>query len=85
MQRSGIRKLWQGPGYELAAAIEALIAAGHDSTAVWKLTPRQISAYQFLAERRRERENANMFGVVNLATNGEPDKMRKQLDEWGDQ
>ena len=49
------------------------------------MTPRQIAAYSFLAERRQERENLHQFSVLNLSQSTEKNKVQAQINEWGDQ
>jgi hypothetical protein len=40
----------------------------------------------FLADRRREREMAQMLAITSMGTNGDGDAIKKQLDAWlGDQ
>jgi len=46
------------------------------------LTPRQIAAYLFLSERRRERENYAALAIAALGASGDGKQIQKQLDEW---
>lgn len=45
------------------------------------MTPRQISAYMFLGERRRERELHEFIAASALATQGGSDLIKKQLND----
>jgi hypothetical protein len=44
-----------------------------------------LAAYGFLAARRREQEMAQLLGVVSLGTNGDGEKVSKQIEQWIDQ
>lgn len=48
------------------------------------MTPRQMSAYIFLAGRRREREMAQALGVASLANSEDGDAISKQIKTWED-
>lgn len=46
------------------------------------MTPRQIAAWSFLANRRREADMSQLLSVMQLAVNGSGDQVKKQQDEW---
>jgi hypothetical protein len=46
------------------------------------LTPRQITAYLFLAERRKERELHSQLAVASLAASGDGKAIKNQLEKW---
>ena len=71
---------FKGAGYDIAKDAEALGAARHPS--VWKLTPRQMSAFLFIQEKRRKREAIEFVGQVRLAMNGEKKDIEKQYQRW---
>jgi hypothetical protein len=48
------------------------------------MTPRTILAYNFLADRRREREMAQLLGLTALAHSGDGDSINKQIKRWED-
>jgi hypothetical protein len=78
------RPIWQGSGYECAAAAEQLVSAGHDLDAVMKYTPRQLQAFLFIASKRRQRELAEMLQISTLAARGEEKAVREQLRALGE-
>lgn len=49
------------------------------------MTPRNIAAYVFLMERRREREMAHALGIAHLAQNGDGKAVEEQMKKWQDQ
>ena len=79
-RKSAIRKGWKGPGYELAEAIESL--GGATNPDVWKLTPRQITAYLFLRSQRKSQELAQTLSVMTLASRGDPKAVEEQIRKW---
>jgi hypothetical protein len=46
------------------------------------MTPRQIASYQFLADRRRERELHTGLAIAALAASGDGKAIKHQLAEW---
>lgn len=46
------------------------------------MTPCNISAFAFLAGRRREREMSQMLSIVALGAQGESDTIKKQIEDW---
>lgn len=48
------------------------------------MTPRMLMAFNFLADRRREREMANLLALTALAHSGDGDAINKQLKRWED-
>ena len=48
------------------------------------MTPRQMSAFLFLANRRRETEMAELLGVVALGAQGTGEAIKKQQEKWND-
>jgi len=77
------RAAWRGAGYELAEAIESLIAAGHPPAAVWQYTPRQMQAFLFIAARRRQREHRELLALHAMAARGEGKDIKKALRDDG--
>ena len=80
-QRSRIRPLYKGTGYEIAASIEGLVAAGHNVNDVWEYTPRQLAAYTFLAVKRQTREAHRQLSILALSQ-AEGKEITKQLESW---
>ena len=70
-----------GAGYELAVAIDALIAAGYPPSDAWAMTPREIAGRLYFAERRRKREAAEQLSLQALAARGEPRALKKQIED----
>jgi hypothetical protein len=77
---------WKGPGYDLAEAAADLIAAGQSEEWVFELTPRQLAAHAFLAERRRIRGLVDGITAATMgarvkkeALEGELKKLEKEL------
>jgi hypothetical protein len=62
-------------------AIDALIAANYPRAEVWAMTPREISASLYFAERRRKREAAEQLALGALAARGEPRVVKKQIED----
>lgn len=54
-----------------------MIAAGHPPEAAWRYTPRQMSAFLFIANRRRRRELKEALAVHRLAAHGSPKDLQK--------
>jgi hypothetical protein len=46
------------------------------------MTPRQIMAYMFLYERRRDRDLYAQLWTTSLGTHGSSEQVQKQLDQW---
>lgn len=46
------------------------------------MTPRQMSAYLFLADRRHERDLTADLSVSTLAASGDTKAINKQMDTW---
>jgi hypothetical protein len=46
-----------------------------------KLTPRAVDTLLFVAERRRKRQFAEMLGLMAMATRGEKDAVKRQLEQ----
>ena len=73
---------WKGPGYDLAEAAEALIAANPCREAeewVFGLTPRQLAAYSFLAERRRIRGLVDGITSATMGARVKKEELEKEL------
>jgi hypothetical protein len=63
---SQIRPLHKGDFYELASVtFEELIASGHRPADVWDYTPRQITAFVFLAEKRQAPANGTLGSPIS--------------------
>jgi hypothetical protein len=45
------------------------------------MTPRQIAATLFFAERRRRRQGAEQLALDALAARGEPRELKKQIED----
>ena len=45
------------------------------------MTPREIAASLYFAERRRKREAAELLTLSALATRGEPRALKKQIED----
>lgn len=45
------------------------------------MTPREIAATLYFAERRRKREAADRLALSALAVRGEPRALKKQIDD----
>ena len=61
----------------LAIAIEELIADGHVDA--MNYTPRQIAAFQVLAERRRRHEHAARIRAIRAAMHGDEKQLKETL------
>ena len=75
------RGRFRDAGHDLAAAVEELIAAGHDPEGVWTYTPRRIAGFLRLAHRRLGREAAQMLSIGALAARGDAREIRRQHKE----
>ena len=75
------RSIGHGAGFELAEAIDALIAANYPRAEVWAMTPREIAGSIYFAERRRKREAAEQLALGALAARGEPRVLKKQIED----
>lgn len=73
------RQPWRGDGYEIAECVEELIKLGHPDP--WKYTPRQMSAFIFLAHKRRQRELSDLMCATRLAQHGEKNDVQKVIRE----
>ena len=73
-----------GTGYEIARAIETLIASGHVAAEAWAMTPRQMAGWLQLAERRRLGEDARMISLMR-ASKAEPRAFRKLVEKLRDE
>lgn len=49
---------------------------------MWAYTPRQMSAFLVLANKRRMRQAAEALGLHTMAARGEPGAIKKQLKDW---
>jgi hypothetical protein len=58
-----------------------LIAANYTRAEVWAMTPREIAASLYFAERRRRREAAEQLALAVLAARGEPRALKKQIED----
>jgi hypothetical protein len=58
-----------------------LIAANYPRAEVWAMTPREIAASLYLAERRRKRQAAEQLALSSLAARGDARALRKQINE----
>jgi len=54
---------------------------GHSVESVWGYTPRQIIAYQALAERRTRHESANEIALLALGSRGDPAELKRKVRE----
>jgi hypothetical protein len=80
---SQIRPLHKGDFYELASGVEELIASGHRPADVWDYTPRQITAFVFLADKRRTRERHSRLADMLAAFNpGDGRELKTQFERW---
>jgi hypothetical protein len=61
-----------------------LIAAGHSPRDVMEYTPRQIQAFEFIAERRQKGDLAWTLVLGVLAARGDEKAIRGQLKEFDD-
>jgi len=59
-----------GSGYEIARAIEGLVATGHRPADAWKMTPRQMAGWLQLAQHRKLGEQAQLLSLLR-ASQGE--------------
>ncbi len=75
------RSIRYGAGFDVAAAIDALIGANYPPADVWAMTPRQIAGSLYFARRRRQREAAENLALTALAARGEPRELKRQLDQ----
>ena len=46
------------------------------------MTPRQLAAFRFLAERRRERDMAHLLSVIALGSQGKAETIQEQIGKW---
>ena len=58
-----------------------MIAANYPCAEVWAMTPREIAASLYFAERRRKREAAEQLALSALAARGEPRALKKQIED----
>jgi hypothetical protein len=58
-----------------------LIAANYPRAEVWAMTPREIAASLYFAERRRKREAAEQLALNALAARGEPRVLKKRIED----
>jgi hypothetical protein len=83
LTRSGARprrrSIRYGAGFEVAEAIDALIAANYPRAEGWAMIPREIVASLYFAERRRKREAAEQLALGALAARGEPRTLKQQI------
>jgi hypothetical protein len=70
-----------GAGYEIARAVEFVIANGHPEERAWKMTPRQLTAWTALAMRRKVGERAALLTVVTMAMRAEGKAIQTKLKE----
>jgi hypothetical protein len=70
-----------GAGYEVARAVEFVIANGHPEERAWKMTPRQLTAWTALAMRRKVGERAAMMSTMALAMRAEGKVIQARLKE----
>jgi hypothetical protein len=63
------------------ARIDALIAANYPRAEVWAMTPRDIAASLYFADRRRRRVVAEQLALATLAIRGEPRALKKQMED----
>jgi hypothetical protein len=54
---------------------------GHPPVEVWKYTPKQMSAFLFIAAKRQRREQKELLALQALAARGEPKELRKILKD----
>ena len=80
-RRARRRSIRYGAGFELAVAIDALIAAGYPPSDAWAMTPREIAGCLYFAERRRKRAAAEQLSLQALAARGEPRALKKQIED----
>src|SRR5678815_4770597 len=80
--KAKFRKPWQGPGFEIAVAVENLIALGHAPRDVWSYTPRQLKAWSQFAERRKRHEAAELVTLHAMASRGDPKEVERKLKLW---
>jgi hypothetical protein len=60
--------------------VEALIAEGH--TGAMDYSIRQVEAFTWLMDRRKNRDNARALQVASLAAHGKQAEVNKRLKEW---
>jgi hypothetical protein len=77
------RSIRYGAGFELAEAIDALIAANYPPADVWAMTPREIAGSLHFVQRRRRREAKEKLMFAALATRGEPHELKRQVEQLG--
>ncbi len=56
---------------------------GHRPVDVWKYTPRQIAAFLFIAEKRRNQERIETVHLGLMAARVDPKEVKKFLKELG--
>lgn len=66
-----------GSGYEIARAVERLIHLGHDKA--WSYTPRQISAWIELADRRAMHDRHQLITAMAAAQNVSHKDVKKEM------
>jgi len=54
---------------------------GHPPAEVWKYTPKQMSAFLFIADKRHRREQKELLALQALVARGEPKELRKMLKD----
>jgi hypothetical protein len=67
--------------FEIAEAIDALIAANYPHAEVWAMTPREIGASLYFAKRRRKREAAEQLALSALAARRDSRALRQQITD----
>jgi hypothetical protein len=68
-----------GAGYDIARAVQRVIEDGHPPELAWGYTPRQLSGWIALAERRRAGQLGELLGLMQLANSEDGDAIRKQI------
>jgi hypothetical protein len=58
-----------------------LIANGHRAADVWDYTPKQLIAFMFLANKRRQRDRAEDLTIHAMAARGEPRAVKKMTKD----
>ncbi|MBR0876880.1 hypothetical protein JQ608_06650 [Bradyrhizobium liaoningense] len=58
-----------------------MIAAGHRPEDAWSYTPKQLTAWIFIAEQRRKVDRAEFINSTMMASRGDAKEVQKHLKE----
>jgi len=74
-----------GSGYEMARAIELLVAAGHPPDVAWSYTPRQLAAWAELSTRRKSGEYSTQLSLNSIAAHADAKLLKSSTKKLTDE